>query len=69
MDCEHDAPLFDPDTGLEGFLEDHRDHLMHIWPVEPFAHSPEADCICDPEFLTDEYGFYFLHGRVSPEGD
>jgi hypothetical protein len=43
------------------------DHLEHIWPVEPYDHAAAEDCICEPEFLTDEDGFFWLHHRVAPE--
>ena len=45
------------------------DHLEHVWPVELFKHTPDANCICEPEFLCDEHGFYFLHFYVTPEDD
>lgn len=41
------------------------EHLEHVYPVEAFEHDMSEACFCEPEFLQDDDGFYFLHHRVS----
>ena len=50
---------------LEEPCIDGGDHLEHVWPVEAYKHAMQEDCPCNPGFLTDEYGFYWLHNRVT----
>ena len=52
----------EPDTCPAG-----GDHLEHVYPLEMFRHWPDAECPCDPDFLCDENGFFWLHYGFGPD--
>lgn len=61
---EHVGPHSEPGVCPE---DAEGEHLEHVYPTgRGQTHELSNDCPCDPWFLLDEFGWYWLH-RAKPE--